>query len=294
MRFAVFFGLAILVAATPGQTAPAMSPADMAYRLGVRHELGQGVRKDYARALELYCDADRLGHAAASFNIGWMYANGRGVFRDDAQAAAWFRRAQQRGNPQAGRLLKAIRATKDVLPMCPAKPGRPPTVVAIDPTFANQIVALVKTMAPAYRIDPDLALAVIRVESAFQKDAVSPKNAQGLMQLIPETAARFGVKDPFDPVSNLHGGLSYLRWLIDYFGGDLKLALAGYNAGEKAVERHGGVPPYRETREYIQKIAAIYPPLNAKRWNWPSAKDADIGKVGLRLNVGPTTPREGL
>ena len=294
MRFAVFFGLAIFVAATPGHTAPAMNSADTAYRMGIRHELGQGVRKDYARALELYCDADRLGHPSASYNIGWLYANGRGVFRDDAQAAAWFRRAEERGNPQAGRLLKVMGASKDVLPMCPAKSGRPPTVAAIDPKFANQIVALVKTMAPSYRIDPDLALAVIRVESGFQADAVSPKNAQGLMQLIPETAARFGVKDPFDPVSNLHGGLSYLRWLIDYFNGDVRLALAGYNAGEGAVERHGGVPPYRETREYIQKIAAIYPPLNAKRWNWPSAKDADIGKVGLKLNVGPNTPREGL
>jgi hypothetical protein len=294
MRFAVFFSLAILVAPMPGQTAPAMKAADTAYRLGVRHELGQGVPKDYARAMELYCDADRLGHFTASFNIGWMYANGRGVFRDDSQAAAWFRRAEERGNPQAGQLLKAFRTAKDVLPMCPAKPGRPPTVVAADAKSTNQIVALVKTMAPAYRIDPDLALAVVRVESAFQTGAVSPMNAQGLMQLIPETAARFGVKDAFDPVSNLHGGLSYLRWLIDYFGGDLKLALAGYNAGEGAVDRHGGVPPYRETREYIQKIAAIYPALNAKRWNWPSAKDADIGKVGLKLDVAPNIPREGL
>jgi hypothetical protein len=294
MRFAFFFSLAILVTATPGQSAPATNAADTAYRLGIRHEAGQGVRKDYARALELYCDADRLGHSAASFKIGWMYANGRGVFRDDAQAAAWFRRAEERGNPQAARLLKVTGTGNDVLPMCPAKPGRPPTVVATDPTFANQIVALVKTMAPAYRIDPDLALAVIRVESAFQTDAVSPKNAQGLMQLIPETAARFGVKDAFDPVSNLHGGLSYLRWLIDYFGGDVKLALAGYNAGEGAVERHGGVPPYRETRAYIQKIAAIYPALNAKRWNWPSAQEADIGTVGLKLNVVPVLPPEGL
>ena len=295
MRFAILFCLAALAMAAPGRAAPAMSAAETAYRLGVRHEHGEGVRKDYARALELYCDADRLGHPGATFNIGWMYANGRGVFRDDAQAAAWFRRAEMRGNQQAARVLKALGKAKPVLPMCPAKPGEPPTVVAADPEFAGQIVKLVRTMAPAYRVDPDLALAVIRVESAFQKDAISPRNAQGLMQLIPETAQRFGVTNVFDPVANLHGGLSYLRWLLDYFAGDVRLALAGYNAGEKAVERYGGVPPYRETREYIAKIAEIYPPLNAKRWNWPSAKDDLLGKLGapgLRLDPGPLAAGE--
>ena len=260
MKFVVFFGLAALVTATLDPAAAAPAPGgNTAYQLGLRHEHGEGVPKNFARALELYCDADRLGHAGATFNVGWMYANGRGVFRDDAQASAWFRRAELRGHPQAARLLKVIRTAQPAQPMCPAMPGEPPSVVAADPAAAANIVALVRSLAPAYRIDPELALAVIRVESAFQKNAVSPKNAQGLMQLIPETAARFGVKDAFDPVSNLHGGLAYLRWLLDYFGGDVRLALAGYNAGEKAVDRYNGVPPYRETQDYIKKIAAIYP-----------------------------------
>lgn len=269
MRFAALIGfcVAALAAAAPGEAAPPLAGAEGAYRLGLRHEHGEGVPRDFARALDLYCDADRLGHSGATFNIGWMYANGRGVFRDDAQAAAWFRRAEGRGHPHAARILKFIRGDKVVLPMCPAKPGEAPTVVAADQMFTAQIVALVNTLAPIYRIDPALALAVIRVESAFRTNAVSPKNAQGLMQLIPETAARFGVRNAFDPVSNLHGGLSYLRWLIDHFDGDVRLALAGYNAGENAVLRYGGVPPYRETRDYLNRIAAIYPPLAAGQWN---------------------------
>jgi soluble lytic murein transglycosylase-like protein len=97
-------------------------------------------------------------------------------------------------------------------------------------------------------------LAVIAVESNFNPTAVSPKKAQGIMQLVPETAERFGVHDVWNVEQNLRGGMAYLRWLLNYFNGNVKLALAGYNAGEKAVERHGGVPPYAETQEYVQRI----------------------------------------
>lgn len=117
---------------------------------------------------------------------------------------------------------------------------------------------LVTGLAPKFELDPRLVLAVIAVESNFQTKAVSPKNAQGLMQLIPETAARFGVNDPFDPHQNVRGGMTYLRWLISNFNGNLTLALAGYNAGEKAVERHKGVPPYRETQDYVKRVHALY------------------------------------
>jgi soluble lytic murein transglycosylase-like protein len=102
-----------------------------------------------------------------------------------------------------------------------------------------------------------LVIAVIQVESNFDPNALSPKNAQGLMQLIPETAERFGVKDVWDPEQNLRGGMAYLRWLLDYFRGDVRLALAGYNAGEGAVERHQGVPPFDETQDYVRKVTAI-------------------------------------
>ena len=122
-----------------------------------------------------------------------------------------------------------------------------------------EIALLVAQVAAEYRIDPKLLLAVIATESAFQVDAVSPRNAQGLMQLMPETAARFGVKNPFDPAENIRGGTRYLRWLLATFTGDLKLALAAYNAGEEAVMRYGGVPPYPETQTYLQRVRLLYP-----------------------------------
>ena len=95
---------------------------------------------------------------------------------------------------------------------------------------------------------------MVEAESNFNPQARSPKDAQGLMQLIPATADRFGVKDVWDPEQNLNGGMAYLRWLLDHFDGDVKLALAGYNAGEGAVEKHGGVPPYQETQSYVARI----------------------------------------
>jgi soluble lytic murein transglycosylase-like protein len=96
------------------------------------------------------------------------------------------------------------------------------------------------------------------VESNFDPLARSPKNAQGLMQLIPETAARFGVRDVTHPMQNLHGGMAYLRWLLSFFQGDLRLALAGYNAGEGAVERFRGIPPYPETQNYVRKVLRAF------------------------------------
>jgi len=116
--------------------------------------------------------------------------------------------------------------------------------------FETQIAAA----ARAHGVSEVLLLAVIAVESAGQPKAVSPKGARGLMQLIPATARRFGVADSFDPAQNILGGAAYLDWLLRNFGEDAILALAGYNAGEGAVERHQGVPPYSETRNYVVKV----------------------------------------
>ncbi len=101
-------------------------------------------------------------------------------------------------------------------------------------------------------------LALIAVESNFDANAVSPKNAQGLMQLIPATAQRFGVKNAKNPLENLKGGLAYLRWLMAYFKGEVRLVLAAYNAGEETVERYRGIPPYAETRNYVKQITSVY------------------------------------
>ena len=103
-------------------------------------------------------------------------------------------------------------------------------------------------------MEPELIDAVIRQESGYDPYAVSHKGAKGLMQLMPATAKRFGVKDVFDPAENVQGGVKYLRQLLDRYDGDRRLALAAYNAGEGAVDRFGGVPPYRETQDYVDRI----------------------------------------
>lgn len=108
------------------------------------------------------------------------------------------------------------------------------------------------------RVSPALALAVIAVESAGRPRAVSHAGAQGLMQLIPATAERFGVRDAFDPAQNIRGGVAYLDWLLGEFEGDAVLALAGYNAGEGAVRRNNGVPPFAETRDYVPRVLAAW------------------------------------
>jgi len=109
-------------------------------------------------------------------------------------------------------------------------------------------------------VDAALLHAVVQVESAYNPRALSRAGAAGLMQLMPATARRFGVRDRFDAAQNLHGGAAYLAWLIEHFDGDLELVLAAYNAGEGAVRRHGNrIPPYNETRQYVRKVLARYP-----------------------------------
>ena len=138
-----------------------------------------------------------------------------------------------------------------------------PNPVSSNPVSSNLVASSwdgeIARVANKHQLDPDLVRAVVRVESNFNPYAVSPKGAKGLMQLIPSTARRFGVSNIFDPRANLDGGVSYLKYLMNMFGGDLKLSLAAYNAGENAVDRHNGVPPYAETRNYLRKIAQIYP-----------------------------------
>lgn len=113
-------------------------------------------------------------------------------------------------------------------------------------------------LANEHAVDPALVRAVIHAESSFNPTAVSRTGAMGLMQLMPGTAARFGVGNAFDPQENIRGGVTYLRFLLDKFNGDVRLAAAGYNAGEGAVMKYGGVPPYSETTEYVARVLELH------------------------------------
>ncbi|MGQ9365990.1 lytic transglycosylase domain-containing protein [Azospirillum sp. A39] len=224
------------------------------YELASHYETTRGSARNPRRALYYYCKAARQDHATAAYHAGKLLLNGTGrIDKDEALGRAWLRRAAALGSKAAARLVGGVAAAprpSECAPYAIRFPG-----VRIPP---KEVKALVTKLAPAYRLDPDLVLAVISVESGYRPNAVSPKQAMGLMQLIPDTAKRFGVADPFDPEDNIRGGMKYLRWLLAYFKGDVSLALAGYNAGENAVLRHGGVPPYTETQNYVVRVRSLY------------------------------------
>ena len=156
--------------------------------------------------------------------------------------------------PTDGRFLAAMAALRDA-PEGNRVPE--PSVQHLQDIAAAHNAAILRATVGT-RISPALALAVIAVESGGRPGAVSHAGAQGLMQLIPATAARFGVADAADPTQNVRGGVAYLDWLLNEFDGDLVLALAGYNAGEGAVRRAGGVPPFAETRDYVPRVLAAW------------------------------------
>lgn len=228
---------------------------------GQRYEHGQGVTESLYRAVTLYCAAAAKGDALAAYRLGRVYASGgAGLKRDDALAAAWFRRSAARGASYATGMLGLMGPVRRIDAVCRLPTGGDGIgrLSAVSPEERKAVETKVHAMAPGYGLDPWLVLAVIAAESAFDKTAVSPKGAQGLMQLMPETANRFGVQDAFDPEQNLRGGMTYLAWLLEQFPGRLDHAIAAYNAGEEAVEQYRGIPPYAETREYVQRVLGYY------------------------------------
>lgn len=137
---------------------------------------------------------------------------------------------------------------------CTARPGVNFGSVRLNTTaYQNEIMLA----AREFGVDEAVVRAIIHAESAFNPTALSRAGAQGLMQLMPPTARRFGVTDSYDASQNIRGGVQYLSWLLKRFNGNLTLAAAGYNAGEGAVDRHGGVPPYKETQYYVQRVAQL-------------------------------------
>jgi soluble lytic murein transglycosylase-like protein len=236
-------------------------------------------------AIGKLCWQARMGQAEAQFQLAWIYAHSTDGQRRHDWAAYLLRSAATQGHMPAQRTLQMAPWPEPVAPDCLVAVGakalkkgpaghEPPRVTVEAPP---RIEYLVRLLAPRYKVPPRLALAIIDVESRFNPEAVSPKNAKGLMQLIPETAERFGVRNALDPRQNIEGGLAYLRWLTAYFEGNVTLVAAAYNAGEGAVDKHLGVPPYAETRDYVKKVIDRY-------GNAPLAFDARI--TGPSPNIG--------
>lgn len=282
-------------------------------------EYGEGVERDAVKAAQFYCRAARYGDAEAQYSLAWMLTNSRGIERDEAQAAHLFAAAAEQGHAQAMAMARRLGTPRGDPPPClrapdedppllaqsaaapprvllPAGGGRPapfpnPTLLPPPPPPAGappQIVRFVELVAPQYQLQPHVVLALIKQESNFDPLAVSPKNAQGLMQLIPDTARRFNVRNILDPAQNLRGGMAYLRWLLATFEGDLTLALAAYNAGEGAVERYRGVPPYAETRLYVRRIVAA---INGQRSHPFDASVAPPSPMIVLLKSGLTSAK---
>jgi hypothetical protein len=230
---------------------------------------------DFWQAAAIYCEASRLGSTEAQYRLGMLYAFGKGVPENRDYAATMFSMASRQGHRKAFDMLETVNFKSQKLPPCvlsEALPDkRPPPVFgpaehteAIDrhlqslPVSKSWIIDLANKISDWYEIDPKLVLSIISVESEFETKAQSHKSAMGLMQLIPATAERFNVRNAFDASQNIRGGIKYLRWLLSYYRGDIELATAAYNAGEKAVDRYLGVPPYSETREYVKRLKRLY------------------------------------
>lgn len=226
----------------------------------------KGTPAFFQEVFDYHCRVARAGNADGYYVMGMLYIYGSGAPKNLSMASTLLRKAADLDHARAKAIL-------EVMPRPPKSPEMPACITAPPATqeaAASDEVAqfykrdgkvhqLVSRLAPEYGIDIDLAMAVIAVESGFNARATSPKNAQGLMQLIPDTARRFQVRDSYDPEQNVKGGLAYLRVLLDQFEGNVRLATAAYNAGEKTIEKYGGVPPYPETQLYVEKIRSLYP-----------------------------------
>ncbi len=215
-----------------------------------RYESGTGVKQNYTRAYQLYCAAALEGDAVAARRLSDIYVEGQGREADSAIASGWLHYAVETGSASAVAVDSRLAGVKPAIdPDCPTVQGTPDQA---------EIETWVRLFAREYGVDPNLVLAVMAVESNFNPRALSPKGARGLMQLLPVTAKRFGVQDISDPVQNIRGGISYLRWLIEQYSGRLRLVLSAYNAGEQAVEHYNRIPPYDETRHYVMRILVRY------------------------------------
>jgi hypothetical protein len=174
----------------------------------------------------------------------------------------------------------------------PPAPALPATAVpgpaAPTPKDPRQLNEVIHDISDRHHLDPDLVNSVIHAESGFNPHAVSPKGAQGLMQLMPNTASNMGVSNSFDPSANVEGGTRYLRELLERYNFDLVKALAAYNAGPERVEQYHGVPPYRETRSYVARIVRDF---NRKKLNEEKAAQAAKAHPAAKATRHPSTAK---
>lgn len=277
---AVWLGLSGPVHASAPDDAPEWSDEPPVISRLIEEGYRAESQRQWLAAAARYCTAARHGSLEAQYRLGRLFLD-RVDEEGRAQGRTVLAIAAQRGHQKARELL-GEQGHADALPECLLTGATPVFDVPPEPSSLVESVEsvvpfevveryvlalpgdkrrhaqLIQRLAPQFDVDARLALAIARAESNFDPRALSPKNAMGLMQLIPDTATRFGVRNAFDPEQNVRGGLAYLRWLLERFNGDVALASAAYNAGEGTVDRFGGVPPYAETRHYVQRILHFY------------------------------------
>lgn len=250
------------VQAISGNTSGDLPPrVQSALELGQAAEQGVGGRKNYPLAVTLYCDAAQMGAPEGFFRVGRILARGPDALRNPRLANAYLALAVSLGHREADNYYNPAFDNAPLGDDCAAVVSQMtlPTFdldayLAAQTPAKRKIAAFIRRQAPRYNIDVRVALGVALAESNFEPSAVSSANAQGVMQLIPITQARFGVSKPFDPESNVRGGLAYLKFLKGLYGNDWGLVAAAYNAGENAVARHKGIPPYAETQNYVRRV----------------------------------------
>lgn len=289
----VLFGLCASLCLSLAQaSAPAFPPAFESEAPRVRATLERGfliehadwIPDRYRVAYAEYCEAARMGSPEGHLRAGTvalkLEAEQAGDARFHLQAAS------EMGHPEAlntyMKFLPALQSQRlDGLPSClqadtrlashqslsldrPVPVINPERYAQSLPVERRKVFDLIHSLAKESFLDLAFIVAIASVESNFNAKALSPKNAMGVMQLIPATASRFGVQDPYDPRQNIQGGIRYLEWLHKRFKGNLELVAAAYNAGEGAVDRHKGIPPYTETQLYVRKVLRFSQPSPTK------------------------------
>lgn len=279
--FRPVFLLFLLLSGTVGAGAQQPDAADTyleaprvtaALAQGRAAEIGSGIRKNLSLAVALYCDAGAMGSPEGFFRVGRLLAGEAASVDQRRVANAYLALAARLGSVEALKYHVAGVGNGELGDDCAGTAGGAlakrqmaggvwetssfdlDAYLARQPLAKQRIAVLIRNVAPQYKVDPRLALAIALAESNLNADAVSPKNAQGVMQLIPATQERFGVRQPFDPEHNVRGALAYLNWLQKRFAGDWRLVVAAYNSGEGAVDRYGGIPPYPETQQYVRRV----------------------------------------